>query len=832
MSKEVVDQNEPMQTRGRVRKTSHSREMLTALEDRVVNLEESVGNMKETLELVEGRTDGFDSMEEQLRDFVLDSLGANAEKLNDLVNSTTEKLAERDEYLEEMVLAMKKEMEELKGELMIYKVALSNGMLSSKPKQQAMDVPKPEKFKGARSARDVDNFLWEMEQYFRAMGIEDDAIKVNTASIYFTDVALLWWRRRSTDEKRGGNAIGTWEEFQRELRKQFYPQYAEKEARAKLRRLTQQGTVREYVRAFSELMLQISDLSEKEAFYWFEDGLKPWAKHELRRQGITELTIAMAEAESFVELGPTKDKFESSQPNRKGNGERNHEEDEEGHSDDGHSTDSTSGNEKPRDVKRGTDSLSGNERPRDAKQRSNNPRDKRKKIKCFLCQGPHMLRKCPKRSMMSVIQKKDEPKEEAKPIEGKPSRVNSMVLIPKTRNDRGGLMFVDINIAGQKRSALIDTGASDLFISEKATKKLGLSIRKSNKKIKTVNSEEAPTVGVARNVELQIGEWKGKEDFEVIQLDDYDYVLGLNFLDRIQTVLFPWADEIHIVTGPLSKIVVPVHRDMKVGTKVLSSIQLVEDASYGRSINSTEQDATKAPSEKLVERESDMRPVEPTVELPPLRKVDGASDFVGKEAMQKQSKRVNAASKVHCKHSDSVLNSDLLAWQDRRGPFKVRKQEGRGTVGGTKPRCVNRGDSNGIKSELGQVKVETSCQRNVLTSATVQVKRRRKPRQRFRRKGQPDCRASREEAKATREFQDESSQCNSEVATRALREWVGENVTGQSSKPVTMAQDAPHGGRSIRWGSFSPRELARFQELLEKPVRLKPGWPNSKDMAT
>ncbi|MBA0881009.1 hypothetical protein Goshw_015354 [Gossypium schwendimanii] len=69
------------------------------------------------------------------------------------------KLAERDENLKDMVLAMKKEIEELKGELAIYKVVLSNGMLFSRSKQQAMDVPKPEKFKGARSVRDVDNFL-------------------------------------------------------------------------------------------------------------------------------------------------------------------------------------------------------------------------------------------------------------------------------------------------------------------------------------------------------------------------------------------------------------------------------------------------------------------------------------------------------------------------------------------------------------------------------------------------------------------------------------------------------------------------------------------------
>ncbi|MBA0756390.1 hypothetical protein Gogos_019904 [Gossypium gossypioides] len=174
--------------------------------------------------------------------------------------------------------------------------------------------------------------------------------------------------------------------------------------------------------------------------------------------------------------------------------------------------------------------------------------------------------------MISVIKKKDEPKEEEKLVEGKTSRINSMVLIPKKRNGEEGLMLVDINITGQKWSALIDTGASDLFISEKTAKKLGLLIKKLNKKIKTVNSEEAPTVGVVLNVELQIGEWKGNEDFEVIQLYDNDYVLGLNFLDPIQTVLFPWADQIHIVTGPLPKIAVLVHRDMKVGTKVLSSI--------------------------------------------------------------------------------------------------------------------------------------------------------------------------------------------------------------------------------------------------------------------
>ncbi|MBA0759651.1 hypothetical protein Gotri_022503 [Gossypium trilobum] len=103
--------------------------------------------------------------------------------------------------------------------------------------------------------------------------------------------------------------------------------YAEKEARPKLHQITQQGIIQEYVQEFSKLMLQISDLSEKQAFLWFEVGLKPWVKQELRRQGFIEITIAMTEAESFIELGLNKDKFKSSMPKETYNGGRNHEED-------------------------------------------------------------------------------------------------------------------------------------------------------------------------------------------------------------------------------------------------------------------------------------------------------------------------------------------------------------------------------------------------------------------------------------------------------------------------------------------------------------------------
>ena len=58
-----------------------------------------------------------------------------------------------------------------------------------------VDVPKPKPFVRSRSAKDVDNFVWGMEQYFRVAATADDA-KVSTAVLHLSDVALLWWRRR------------------------------------------------------------------------------------------------------------------------------------------------------------------------------------------------------------------------------------------------------------------------------------------------------------------------------------------------------------------------------------------------------------------------------------------------------------------------------------------------------------------------------------------------------------------------------------------------------------------------------------------------------------
>ncbi|KAH1047446.1 hypothetical protein J1N35_038230, partial [Gossypium stocksii] len=209
MSKEVIENVEGMVTRGRARKASRSRDILLASEDRVVTLEESMGDANEKIDEVNDRLiDGLQSMKEQLKQYVLDYV---------------EKLIGSDNAIEAMMTALKEEIAELKG------------LVAVTPKT-SVDVPKPKEFKVARSIKDVDNFLWGIEQYFYAKGIIDDASK-----------------------------------------------------------------------EFSECLLQISNMGEKNVFFSFMDGLKPWAKKEFQHRGVQELTKAMSLVESFAKFGGKKD---------------------------------------------------------------------------------------------------------------------------------------------------------------------------------------------------------------------------------------------------------------------------------------------------------------------------------------------------------------------------------------------------------------------------------------------------------------------------------------------------------------------------------------------
>ena len=168
------------------------------------------------------------------------------------LNSLADKISKDNEALKKLFIQCMEKVDKLEMELNLCKVVITSGGAVQVTTMHKVDAPKLKAYGGARSAREIDDFLWNLERYFDAVGIVDEATKVKSVSLYLSDVATMWWRHRCEDAKRGPCTIDTWDDFVRELKKQFYPDNTEKEARSKLRRLQHRdGYIREYVKEFS-----------------------------------------------------------------------------------------------------------------------------------------------------------------------------------------------------------------------------------------------------------------------------------------------------------------------------------------------------------------------------------------------------------------------------------------------------------------------------------------------------------------------------------------------------------------------------------------------------
>ena len=54
-------------------------------------------------------------------------------------------------------------------------------------------VPEPKSFSGNHNAKELENFLWDMEQFFKASHVPE-AEKVPITNMYLMGDAKLWWR--------------------------------------------------------------------------------------------------------------------------------------------------------------------------------------------------------------------------------------------------------------------------------------------------------------------------------------------------------------------------------------------------------------------------------------------------------------------------------------------------------------------------------------------------------------------------------------------------------------------------------------------------------------
>ena len=57
--------------------------------------------------------------------------------------------------------------------------------------------------------------------------------------------------------------------------------------------------------------------------------------------------------------------------------------------------------------------------------------------------------------------------------------------------------------------------------------------------MKAVNSTALPVVGVVKRAVIQLERWNDLVDFVVVGMDDFDVVLGMEFLLEHQVIMMP-----------------------------------------------------------------------------------------------------------------------------------------------------------------------------------------------------------------------------------------------------------------------------------------------------
>ncbi|KAL0361411.1 UNVERIFIED_CONTAM: hypothetical protein Sradi_3825600 [Sesamum radiatum] len=155
------------------------------------------------------------------------------------------------------VADMRREMEQMSIQIGLLQCAVSNGPTIAQDTGARLRVPEPKAYNGARDAKEVKNFLFDIEQYFLATNVEDEARKVSTATMYLTGDAKLWWRTKYAEIQTNQVRLDTWALLREAIREQFFPDNVEYNASRAFRKLEHTGSVRDYVKSFSALMLDI-----------------------------------------------------------------------------------------------------------------------------------------------------------------------------------------------------------------------------------------------------------------------------------------------------------------------------------------------------------------------------------------------------------------------------------------------------------------------------------------------------------------------------------------------------------------------------------------------
>ena len=191
------------------------------------------------------------------------------------------------------------QLEALKSEMALTRVTSGHAASSSGPLPAACKAAPPANFFGKKDGESIESWLFSLEQYFDMKGLREEGRKVQYAGSLLRGPALVWFRTMcSTPEHL--EFIKVWSTFCSELKANFRPSNLIKLARDRLAYMRQSGpSVREYIREFRTVCLDIPSMSADEKLDRFTRGLKSHIRREVELKEPTTFDEAVKLAEKL-----------------------------------------------------------------------------------------------------------------------------------------------------------------------------------------------------------------------------------------------------------------------------------------------------------------------------------------------------------------------------------------------------------------------------------------------------------------------------------------------------------------------------------------------------
>jgi hypothetical protein len=140
-------------------------------------------------------------------------------------------------------------------------------------------------YNGEVNAQKLDNWIFQIEVYFRIQRIQDDETKMHLVSLILEGETLIWWEAKTQEDmKKHCKVLSSWNDFIVAIKRKFYPLAYMHKAIMDWKKFRQAKgkNVQRYTQEFRKRSLILGIvLSSQENLLKYNGGLHSYLRHTI-----------------------------------------------------------------------------------------------------------------------------------------------------------------------------------------------------------------------------------------------------------------------------------------------------------------------------------------------------------------------------------------------------------------------------------------------------------------------------------------------------------------------------------------------------------------------